>query len=168
MEFCTFFTTYFQTCFTPFLWLSCFCSFVCLPNNQIIVNEDHRLWGPKLICIWSQQQLCRKTGRRVKDLWGEFMLSCFRGGRAWSLHAWINPIKSALAFFSPAPSHPYTSVPLPLSPCNTTPPSPFLQPPPTPLYNSIWPGHTAHWHIVGQKGRNDELLPVGVIHDDNY
>lgn len=65
------------------------------------------------------------------------------------------------------PSLPFTLVPLLLPPFNPTPHS-FLQPPPPLLYNSIWPGHTAHWHIVRRKGRNDELLPVGVIHDDNY
>ena len=86
------------------------------------------------------------------------------GGRAWSLHAWINPIKSALARFSPTPSLPppqRPSLSLPL-----TPPHPPYVPPP--LYNSIWPGHAASWHTAGRKGSDDELLPVGVIHDDNY
>lgn len=82
----------------------------------------------------------------------------------WSLHAWINPIKSALALFSPTPLLPppqRPSLSLPLTP-------PHLPYVPPPLYNSIWPGHAASWHTAGRKGSDDELLPVGVIHDDNY
>lgn len=88
---------------------------------------------------------------------GKFTPSCQWGGHAWSLHAWINTIKRALALASPTPFPPFL-------PCDASP----FPPHPPPFYNSIWPGHAARWHTVGQKGSNDELLPVGVIHDDNY
>lgn len=89
---------------------------------------------------------------------GKFTPSCQWGGRAWSLHAWINTIKRALVLASPTPFPPFL-------PHNAP---PLFPPHPPPFYNSIWPGHAARWHTVGQKGSNDELLPVGVIHDDNY
>lgn len=101
---------------------------------------------------WQHSEMSDGGPRR-----GKFTPSCQWGGHAWSLHAWINTIKRALALVSPTPFPP-------LLPCDASP----FPPHPPPFYNSIWPGHAARWHTVGQKGSNDELLPVGVIHDDNY
>lgn len=125
------------------------------------------IWGIEDVERWLQLMLIvlHLSGvAAVRDEWwggsrrGKFTPSCQWGGRAWSFHAWINTIKSALAPASPTPPVP------PFLPHDASP----FPPHPPPLYNSIWPGHAARWHTVGQKGSNDELLPVGVIHDDNY
>lgn len=65
----------------------------------------------------------------VRDEWwglrrGKFTPSCQWGGHAWSFHAWINTIKSALALAPPpTPPHPPS-----LPPSHTMPPLSLLIP----------------------------------------
>lgn len=102
---------------------NCYCRASRMRNTTCRCADSCSTWASRLQLNGEAER--RNVGGRGE----EFTTSCSWGGRAWSLHAWINPIKSALALYSPAPSlPPSTSPPLPFRPFN--PPSLFMHPPP--------------------------------------
>lgn len=79
---------------------NCYCRASRMRNTTCRCADSCSTWASRL---WLNGEAERRNGGGRGE---EFTTSCSWGGRAWSLHAWINPIKSALALYSPAPSLP--------------------------------------------------------------